>query len=183
MSEHEHPLENPDRIIGFNHQQSTTPIDELPLLLLVELANELSTATNFAALQGILTRKLRWIIDFDQCTLAVQAKPVDTDYVLFDITSPSKAEYNFPKKILLSEGWPGRVIAESKPYFLADLTHLPPSLMSPTSAVGISPNACSLMLLPLRVGELTVGSLNFSSNTPNAYSINWRYLASTARRK
>lgn len=34
------------------------------------------------------------------------------------------------------------------------------------------------MLLPLRVGESTVGSLNFSSNTPNAYSINWRFLVS-----
>lgn len=178
MPEHKHPLENPDRTIGFSHQQSATPIDQVPLWLLAELATELSTATNFETLQRILTRKLRWIFDFDLCTLALQSKPLDTEYVLFDITSPSKAESTSPQKILLSEGWPGRVLTESKPYFLADLTQLPPSVILPTNAgLGISPKACSLMLLPLQVREHTFGSLNFSSNTPNAYSINWRFLA------
>lgn len=34
------------------------------------------------------------------------------------------------------------------------------------------------MVLPLQVGKRTIGSLNFSSNTPNTYSTNWRDMAS-----
>lgn len=179
IPQHQHPQANPDRTLGFSQQRYATPIDQEPLWLLAELANELSTATTFESLKRILTRKLRWILDFDRCTLALQYQHLDTEYLLFDITSPSIAERTTPEKIPLDEGWPGRAIVESKPYFLVDLTQLPASVIAPTNArLGIAAKACSLMLLPLRVGERTVGSLNFSSNTPNAYSITWRNIAS-----
>lgn len=52
-------------------------------------------------------------------------------------------------------------------------------MMSPLNTDwGIAPKARSLMLLPLRIGERSIGSLNFSSNTIGAYSITWRNLAS-----
>jgi len=172
MPEHEHPLPNPGRTTG-------TSIDQEPLWFLGELASELSTATTFLALQQILTRKLPWILNFEQCSLALQAEPLETEYLLFDITSPRMAKCNIPQKIPLNEGWPGRVLTEFKPYFLTDLTQLPPEVVAPTNAgLGIAPNACSLMLLPLRVGERTIGSLNFSSKTPDTYSTTWRNLAS-----
>lgn len=178
MPEQKHSLGNPGTTSQFEHKDSATPVDQELLWLLGELASELTTATNLEALQRILTRKLRWMLDFGQCTLAVQSKPLDTDYLLFDITSPSKAEHTAPQRIPLNEGWPGKAIAESKPYFLADLTQLPPSVILPSNAgLGICPKACSLMLLPLRVGNHTVGSLNFSSKTPGAYSTTWRSLA------
>lgn len=179
MFEHQHSGAKSDGTSDFSHQPPVTSIDQVPLWLLVELANELSTATSLEILQRILTNKLRWILDFDRCTLAVHCKPSDTDYLILDITSPSKAESTSPQKIPLAHGWPGRAIAESKPYFLPDLTQLPPSVILPVNPqIGIAPKACSLMLLPLRMGERTIGSLNFSSNTPNAYSVTWRNIAS-----
>jgi PAS domain S-box-containing protein len=164
------------------HEQDTAtgfPIEQKLLWLLGELMSELTTATNLAALQRLLARKLRWIIDFEQCTLAVWSKPSDREYLLFDITSPSKADSATPQKIPLDQGWPGKAIVESKPYFLADLTQLPSSVIVPANPVlDTESKARSLMLLPLRVGERTVGSLNFSSKTPGAYSIYWRNVAS-----
>ncbi len=118
---------------------SGSPIDQAPLLLLAELASELSTATNLEALQRILTYKLRWILDFDRCTLAVRSEYLDNatgngfsigirgkedllfhanptigaertpatssvssqlapEYLLFEITSPSRAKNTPPQK-------------------------------------------------------------------------------------
>lgn len=177
MLKQEHPIGKTDTTAGF--ERSTAPMDQELLWLLGELANELTAATTLEALQRILTRKLRWILDFGQCSLAVQSKPSDNNYQLLDITSPSKAKNTIPQRIPLDQGWSGKVIAESKPYFIADLAQLPPSVILPTNAgLGIDPKACSLMLLPLRVGQRTVGSLSFSSKTPGAYSTNWRSLAS-----
>ena len=157
---------------------SGSPIDQAPLLLLAELASELSTATNLEALQRILTYKLRWILDFDRCTLAVRSEKL-YDYILFEITSPSKAKDTPPQKIPIEQGWPGRVLIDSKPYFVEDLAQLPPSIISPLNADrGIAFKSRSLMLLPLRIGERTIGSLNFSSHTIGAYPTNCRNLAS-----
>lgn len=158
--------------------QPTTSLDQVPLWLLVELANELSTAKNLETLQRILARKLRWVINFDRCTLAFVSQPTDTDYVILEITSPSKAESTLPHKFPLAQGWPAKAIAQSKSYFLPDLNQLPAPVTAPLNpSIGIAPNTSSLMLLPLKVGERTIGSLNFSSNTPNAYSITWRNIA------
>ena len=90
--------------MSFSHEQSTS-LAQVPLWLLVELANELSTATNLETLQRILARKLRWIFNFDRCTLAIQSQPTDTEYVLLDITSPSKAESTLPEKFSFAQGW------------------------------------------------------------------------------
>ncbi len=163
--------------MSFSQEQSAS-LAQVPLWLLVELANELSTATNLETLQRILARKLRWIVNFDCCTLAIQFQLTDTEYVLLDITNPSKAKSSLPQKFSLAQGWSGKAIAESKPYFLPDLTQLPSAIALPFDAhIGLSANACSLIVLPLKVGR-TIGSLNFSSNKPNAYSLSWRNIAS-----
>lgn len=179
MSEHEHDLTDTDSSRYSGKLWSGSPIAQEALLLLAELASELSAVTDFEALQQILTRKLRWIVDFDRCTLAVQAESGDTEYLLFEITSPSKAKSISPQKIPIEQGWTGRVLIDSKPYFIEDLAQLLASIISPPNEHwGIVPNARSLMLLPLQMGERTIGSLNFSSNTVGAYSVTWRNLAS-----
>ena len=179
MGEHEHFLASNDRSRYSGKLWSGSPIAQEPLFLLAELASELSTATDFETLQQILTRKLRWILDFDRCTLAVRAESWDTEYLLLEITSPSKAKNISPQKIPIEQGWSGKVLRDSKPYFIEDLTQLSPSIISPPNAHwGIVSEANSLMLLPLRIGERTIGSLNFSSRTAGTYSMSWRNLVS-----
>ncbi|MBV8883795.1 MAG: PAS domain S-box protein [Chroococcidiopsidaceae cyanobacterium CP_BM_RX_35] len=180
MAEREHLSSdtNRDRYTG-KKLCSGSPVAQEPLLLLAELASELSTASDFETLHQILIRKLRWIIDFDRCTLAVWFKPLDKEYVLFEITSPSRAKSTPPQKIPIEEGWSGRVLTDSKPYFIQNLAQLAPSLTMPLKAEwGIAPDTHSLMVLPLRIGERTIGSLNFSSTRAGAYSITWRNLTS-----
>ncbi len=137
------------------------------LWLVTELASELSKATDFNTLQQILTCNLRWILDFDRCTLAVRIEPTDAEYLLVDITSPGKAKSMPNQTISLNEGWIGQVLLESKPYFIENLTQHQAAINLPlNSYVGLAPDCVSIMLLPLRFGEHTIGSLNFSSTSP-----------------
>ncbi|MEB3336760.1 MAG: GAF domain-containing protein [Leptolyngbyaceae bacterium] len=155
------------------------PIALESLLVLAELAHELTLASNLEMLQQILSRRLHWILDFDCCTLAVCAEVGDTHYLLFEISSPRSAKQILTQKIPLSHGWAGNVLLESKPYFVDDLEDLPPSILRPINAhLGISAHTRSMMLLPLRSGKRTMGSLNFSSSRGGAYFTKWRNLAS-----
>lgn len=140
-----------------------------------ELASKLSTALDLASLQGILSHELRQIFDFDHCTLVVWAEPSDTEYLLLEITKPSRTGWTAPEKIALRVGWPGKVISEAKPYFIAELAQ---SSLAVLTNVGIDPQANSLMLLPLKTGERVIGSLNFSAKAPGTYSAIWQDLAS-----
>ncbi len=148
------------------------------LWLLAELASELSTATDLSALQHILGRKLRWLFDFDRCTLAIRFKSTDLDYLLLEISNRSDGSPPPAQRFPLTAGWPGRVLREAKPYFIADLSQPSSEVTLIEGECGISAAAGSLMLLPLQSGELTLGSLNFSANHANAYSATWRSLAS-----
>jgi PAS domain S-box-containing protein len=179
MDEHEHSLASNNSSRYSGKLWSSSPIAQEPVILLAELASEISTVTDFEALQRILARKLRWILDFERCTLAVRAESLDTEYLLFEITSPSKAKNIPSQKLPIEQGWSGKVLIDSKPYFIEDLAQLLPSIISPPNEhLGIAPKARSLMLLPLQIGERIIGSLNFSSNTVGAYSTAWRNLAS-----
>ena len=179
MVKHENPAVNSETPVYVSGLWSPTSMVQEPLWLLGELTSELSAAMDLATLQRILARKIRWILDFDRCTLAVRFQPLDTEYLIFELTNPSQAESSPPQTIPLAEGWPGKVLTDSKPYFLDDLTQLPPLVTPPTTPHwGIISKACSLMLLPLRFGNDTVGSLNFSSKQPHAYSTSWRNLMS-----
>ena len=82
MAEYEQPLAATDRTAYSGKLWLGSPRTQEPLLLLAELASELSRARDFEALQRILRRNLRWILDFDQCTLAVRSEKL-YDYLLF----------------------------------------------------------------------------------------------------
>lgn len=190
MAEHEY-IAGTDSARYSGKLWSDSPIAQAPLLLLAELASELSTATDFEALQQILSRKLRWMLNFDRCTLAVRSEysnasseeqPISSrlasEYLLFEITSPSRAKSITPQKISIYEGWSGKVLIDSKPRFIDDLNQSSLTNLPPNPDWGIAPQARSVMLLPLRIGKSTIGSLNFSSNTIEFYSTTWRNLAS-----
>lgn len=169
----------PDRMLQAVEPEPRLSTANEALWLLGELASELSTALDLENLQSILSHKLRWIFDFDRCTLAVWPEPSDIEYLILEITNPSQAKSTSLQRASINQGWSGKVLTESKPYFLANLTQLPPSITLPTNPHwGIDLKACSLMLLPLRAGERTIGSLNFSSSRPGTYSVAWLNLAS-----
>jgi signal transduction histidine kinase/DNA-binding response OmpR family regulator len=159
------------------------------LWLLGELCGELIKVTDLEALQDLLSQKIRWVLDFDRCTLAVRVESsflgqtlpsLDLVYLLVELSSPRKAKATPAQICLLHEGWSGRVLMESKPYIVPDLRALPDDISAnlPYAQFEIAENARSLLLLPLRSGNLTIGSLNFSACKPNTYTIVRRNLAS-----
>jgi transcriptional regulator with GAF, ATPase, and Fis domain len=165
MAEHKHGLADINRSRYSGELWSGSPIAQEPVMVLAELASELNTATDFEALQQILARRLRWLLDFARCTLVIRANFEDTEYLVLEVTSPSKAKKIPPQKIPVEQGWSGKVLRDSKPYFIENLAQLSSIISPPKEDWGIAPKASSLMLLPLRIGERTIGSLNFSSYT------------------
>lgn len=161
-----------------NEEKESASLDNELLWLLVELTSRLNTANDLESLQDLLNRNLRWILDFDRCTLAIRLEPNDDRFQLLEIVSSKPAGQLTTQAFPLADNWPSRVLMEGKPYFLDDLTQPPPTVRLPADLkCGVDSTAKSLMLLPLQFGEQLIGSLNFSSNRTQAYTVRSRNLA------
>jgi len=147
-----------------------------PLWILAELASELNSALDLESLQLILCRNVRWLFDYDRCTLAYYPVPADSHYQLLDISSPDKVLDFVPQFVPVAHGWLGRALTEKKPYFVADLTLPNMHTIPPNAGTGLCASARSLMLLPLRLGESVIGCLCFSSQTTDTYTVAFRNL-------
>jgi len=135
--------------------------------LLTELAVDVGAAGDLPGLRRVLARKLRWIVSFDRCVLAVGQAP--QGYRLYDVTNPFSSSQD-TEALPLEEGWPGWAIRENMPCWLPDLRTLPATLAAPSASQrGLSAAARSLLTMPLRAGGTVVGSLTFSSDASDAF--------------
>lgn len=165
------------------------------LWLLTELTSDLSAVNDYLALHNLLNQKLRWLFDFDRCTLVVQLSTnAQAPFLMFEINaSSSNLAAELISNVQLEKSWQGLVFITKKPYFIDDLQKIatPSDIGTPNtnavldsdidinySSVGLSQRARSAMLLPLHFGGKIVGSLNFSSNQPNFYASSIRNLGS-----
>ncbi len=154
-----------------------------PLWLLAEMTSDLNTALDLDTLRLILSRKLRWLLTFDRCTLAYYPNPAEAQYTLFDITSPVQVLNHVPQHVPLTGsgsggGWPGRVLADGKPRYLLDLAHDLAEAEPDAAHIGLCEAARSLMLLPLAIGERVLGVLCLSAASPGAFSTEFRTIGS-----
>lgn len=119
MSEAELPLGSPsfDRFPQALEPQAGGFIANEALWLL-ELASELSPVLDLETLQNILSYKLRWIFNFDRCTLAVWPEPTDSEYLLFEITSSGSSACTPRKKSRSVKGGPEGYSQNPNPTFL-----------------------------------------------------------------
>lgn len=148
-----------------------------PLWLLAELVGEMNSALDLPQLHVVLARMLRWLLDFDRCTLAIHLDNTP-EYLLLDVTDPTVARNWREARVPLGDGWPGRVLAEGKPCYIADVRD--PAILVTLPAdpsIGVCDGCRSLMLLPLTIGDRVVGSLNFSAHVPHTYTIERRTIA------
>ncbi|MGF1576143.1 MAG: ATP-binding protein [Cyanophyceae cyanobacterium] len=156
---------------GFRHLASET------LWLLGELASELSGAQTLDQIQLLLSRKLRWIINFERCTLAIWHHPAASTYELRELSDPQQALQSGSQWLSFGTDWISNVLQSSKP-LLGDPTADPwfKPYQSHSTQPGIIEHPRSLLLLPLRTGSRTVGSLNLSARSQDVYPLGIRNL-------
>ncbi|MDX2272539.1 MAG: PAS domain-containing protein [Cyanobacteriota bacterium] len=145
------------------------PFPQETLWLLGELSSELSSVEDLGDLQRLLSRKLRWLINFDCCTLAIRLSDPDPTYQIMDLSRPHRL--TILQKAIAQSGWVGLSLSTGKPYLIADIKQLPLGLQAPPElGIGIDENTQSLMIFPLRAKGRTIGSLNFSWRFAHGYS-------------
>jgi signal transduction histidine kinase len=161
---------------GFRHLASET------IWLLGELASELSGAQTLDQIQLLLSRKLRWIINFERCTLAIWHHPAASTYELRELSDPQQALQSGSQWLSFGTDWISNVLQSSKPrlgdptadpWFEQSLSEYDPSQ---STQPGIIEHAHSILLLPLRTGSRTVGSLNLSARSQDVYPLGIRNL-------
>lgn len=141
--------------------------------LLGELAGELSRTQTLDEFQMLLSRRLRWVVNFDRCTLAIWYHPLDPTYELRELTHPHQARVAGSQLVRFGEDLLSDVLQTARPR-LGD-----PKLgqdWGPES--GLIDGAQSVLMLPLRTGSQTIGSLNFSSSQAHHYPVGIRKMVS-----
>lgn len=141
--------------------------------LLGELAGELSRTQTLDQFQMLLSRRLRWVINFERCTLAIWHHPMDPTYELRELTHPHQARVAGSQLLRFGEDLLSNVLQTARPR-LGD-----PKLGQDWGPEpGLIDRAQSVLMLPLRTGSQTIGSLNFSSSQAHYYPIGIRNVVS-----
>ena len=124
-------------------------------------------------LDGLLKgaiNKVKWVIDFERCTLAL----VNSDGVSYSLRTLMESRRGVPHvdkdAVPLADGIPGRVIASRQVQLIQDLSAAVedmPSIVDPAIESG---SMASMLSLPLTAYDKTLGAMTFTTTRVNGYS-------------
>ncbi len=167
------PSQGGSRISSYGPLPDGAEVAPESIWLLGELAGELSRTQTLDEFQMLLSRRLRWVINFERCTLAVWHHPMDPTYELRELTNPHQARVAGSQPLRFGEDLLSNVLQTARPR-LGD----PKRGRDWGPEPGLSDRAQSVLMLPLRTGSQTIGSLNFSSSQAHYYPIGIRNVVS-----
>ncbi len=138
----------------------------------VEIGLSLMALPTFSEIFQMLSDQAKWVLDFTQVSLSLlegggatyrlHTLIADCSDITCEPTVSPFVHFN------ATEGLSGAAIISNQPLLIADLTRQTknsPRLEAPLIEAGIR----SEMILPLRIGERTFGTLNFAARPVNAY--------------
>ncbi|MBM2839798.1 MAG: Histidine kinase protein [Bacteroidetes bacterium] len=134
---------------------------------LSEIALQVDAARGREEILQTLRTQTKWILDHDVYFLALLNKS-KTHYVINTLSPIADSTDLNHKHFLLNQGMPGWVIQNHSPIVI-DVTAGPAfteSIEGTLADLGMK----SLLMVPLRTGEETIGALTLSSARPGAYS-------------
>ncbi len=138
----------------------------------VEIGLALMSTPTFSEIFQVLSDQAKWVLDFTQVSVSLLEAGGATYrlHTLVADCSDISCEPTVSPFIhfAATEGLPGAALSADRPIITSDLARHPqasPRLEMPLTQAGIR----SEMVLPLRVGERTFGTLNFAARTVDAY--------------
>ncbi len=131
-----------------------------------EIVVEIDAARSQEEVFQMLRNETKWIIDHDVCFIAL-ADRSRTHYGIHALSPIADAADLNNKYFALNQGMPGLVISQQSPILLdvASGTAFTETIEGTLADLGMK----SLLIVPLRTGDDTIGSLALSSSQPNAY--------------
>lgn len=133
---------------------------------LSEIALQIDAARSRDAILQTIRDETKWLIDHDVCFVSLLNKS-RTHYVVNTLSPIADSTDLNHKHFALNQGMPGWVIQNQSPIFI-DVTAGPAfteSIEGTLADLGMK----SLLIVPLRTGDETIGALTISSAQPQAY--------------
>ena len=155
----------------------TSHIEESRYVLISEFALSLSEATGLDALKADVIPKLKYIIDFNRCTLALLNEDKSSYRLLTLLGTGHEMPRTTKEKIPWDSGIHGDVVLSGEPRICGDrswesVTGMP--VADPSIEEG---SLNSIMCLPLQVGGKVFGSIAFGTNQKAGYMRTDIYMA------
>ncbi|MCZ6776985.1 MAG: GAF domain-containing protein [Ignavibacteria bacterium] len=133
---------------------------------LSEIALQIDAARSQEDVMQVLRSEAKWLIDHDVCFISLLNKS-RTHYLINTLSPIADATELNHKHFLVNQGMSGWVIQNQSPIFL-DVTAGPvftESIEGTLADLGMK----SLLIVPLRTGDETIGCFTMSSARPGAY--------------
>jgi len=141
---------------------------------LTEISLEIDAARGHDEILQVLRNEAKWLVDHDVCLLSLLNK-ARTHYVINTLSPIADSTDLNHKHFLVNQGMPGWVIQNQSPIYF-DVSAGPAfteSIEGTLADLGMK----SLMIVPLRTSDETIGSLTFSSVNPGAYQEQHMWIA------
>lgn len=132
-----------------------------------EIALQIDAAHSRNEILDVLRNEAKWLIDHDVCFVSLTNR-FRTHYTINTLSPIADATELNHKHVPLNQGMPGWVIQQQVPIMI-DVNAGPAfteSIEGALADLGMK----SLLIVPLRTGENTIGALTFSSSKPDVYS-------------
>ncbi len=162
-----------DELLAMAEQfTSNEPSVSARLSTVVETGLALMAAPSFSEIFQTLGDQAKWVVDFDQISLSL-LEGENATYRLHTLIADCSDLTCEPTispfiRFNATEGLPGSAMTTGRPILTSDLarhSQASPQIELPLTGIGMR----SAMILPLRIGERTFGTLNFISRRSDAY--------------
>jgi len=124
-------------------------------------------------LQPLLTRainKIKWVIDFGRCTLALVNDHNKTFHLSTLMEANRKIEKVDIPDVPLDKGIPGEVMRIERPYLITDVSKMRDKFGKLPDDAMEDPNLTAILSLPLKAYGQILGALTFSTRNPKGFS-------------
>ncbi len=114
--------------------------------------------------------KIKWVFDFDRCTLALRNDDGDSYHLETLLDTRRGADKVVLESVPLSDGLPGEVLRTGQMRFFANLQNSVGEISNVVDPAIASGELGSLLAVPLEAYGRVLGALSFSATRPDCFS-------------
>ncbi len=150
--------------------QETWQAQAARFALLFDIVLLIASSKSLEDLLAQSVNKIKWVFDFDRCTLALRNDDDETYRLETLLDTRRGAEKVTLDSLPLSDGLPGEVIRTGQMQFLTDLQNSIDQISTVVDPAVASGELRSLLAVPLEAYGRVLGALSFSAARPDRFS-------------
>ncbi|HSR29847.1 MAG TPA: GAF domain-containing protein, partial [Anaerolineae bacterium] len=151
-------------------EQENEQLQAARYALLSEVVLLISQTPDLQHLLKQLIGKIKWVLDFNRCTLALLDESAQT-YALHTLMETRRGTQQIEKAAIpLSQGIPGDVMRSRQVRLVADLAEIRSEIPAPADPALWDGSLSTILSLPLQAYGKVLGALTFATTRPEGYS-------------